>query len=545
MSDKNVGAEGEQMSFHGSNFIGSKLSAAGQKLINGFDPKQGTTLADTFHEATAEEVDAAATLAAKAFPMFREASAEIVAGFLEGIASEIEALGDGLIQQAATESGLPKDRLTGERARTANQLRLFATVVREGSFVDARIDTALPDRKPLPRPDLRRMMIPLGPVAVFGASNFPLAFSVAGGDTASAFAAKCPVIVKAHPAHPGTSELVATAIIRAVQKAGLPEGTFSMVHAADPDVSILLVKHPLIKAVSFTGSERAGRAIFNAAAQRPEPIPAYVEMGSNNPVFVLPGALENSFDSIVQGLFASINAGVGQFCTSPGVVLGSSGDRFKAFGEKLAAMFENGAPGTMLHPSIMKGYRHNVEQRSKTEGLSVVRSSQAADEKKTEATPVLFETSAEVWLGNKELAAEIFGPSTVLVRSESKADLLRVAEEWDGTLTATIFGTPKDLEENQDLIAILQNKAGRLLFNGFPTGVEVSPAMNHGGPYPATGDPKFTSVGTAAIARFIRPICFQNFPEAVLPAELRNDNPRRIWRLVNGEFTKDAVPSGE
>jgi 2,5-dioxopentanoate dehydrogenase len=533
------------MAFHGSNFIGSELSAKGQKLIFGYDPRQGAKLEDVFHEATADEVDAAVKLAAKAFPSFREARPETVAGLLEGIAAEIEALGDSLIQQAATESGLPKDRLTGERARTANQLRLFATVVKEGSFVDARIDTALPDRKPVPRPDLRRMMIPLGPVAVFGASNFPLAFSVAGGDTASVLAAKCPVIVKAHPAHPGTSELVATAISKAVRRAGLPAGTFSMVHASDPEISILLVKHPLTKAVAFTGSERAGRAIFNVAAQRPDPIPAYVEMGSNNPVFVLPGALETSMDSIVQGLFASINTGVGQFCTSPGVVLGDAGDKFKAFGEKLAALFEKGAPGTMLHPSIMKGYKSNVEQRSKTDGLSVVRSSAAADETKTEATPVMFETSADVWLGNKELAAEIFGPSTVLVRSQSKEELLRVAEEWNGTLTATIFGTPKDLEENQELIAILQNKTGRLLFNSFPTGLEVSHAINHGGPYPATADPKFTSVGTAAILRFIRPICFQNFPEEALPVELRNDNPRQIWRLVNGEFTKAAVPSGK
>ena len=533
------------MSFHGKNFIGSDLSAAGQKLIYGYDPRQGAKLNDAFHEATADEVDKAAELAAKAFPKFREASAETVAKLLEGIASEIEALGDLLIQQASTESGLPKDRLTGERARTANQLRLFATVVREGSFVDARIDTALPDRKPLPRPDLRRMLIPLGPVAVFGASNFPLAFSVAGGDTASALAAKCPVIVKAHPAHPGTSELVASAIVKAVEASGLPSGIFSMVHAADPEISILLVKHPSIKAVAFTGSERAGRAIFDAAAKRPEPIPAYVEMGSNNPVFILSGALDNSADSIVNGLFASVNAGVGQFCTSPGVVLGDASEQFKTFGEKLAALFAKGAPGTMLQPSILKGYNTNVDQRSKTEGVSVVRSSQNGDSNKTEAVPVLFETSGKVWLNNKELANEIFGPSTVLVRSESKAELLRVAEEWPGTLTASLFGTPKDLAENQDLIAILQNKAGRLLFNGFPTGVEVSPAMHHGGPYPATGDAKFTSVGTAAIVRFIRPVCLQNFPQEVLPPELLDENPRQIWRLLNGELTKAAVPSGK
>jgi NADP-dependent aldehyde dehydrogenase len=318
-----------------------------------------------------------------------------------------------------------------------------------------------------------------------------------------------------------------------------------MVHAADPRVSILLVKHPAIKAVGFTGSERAGRAIFDAAAQRPEPIPAYVEMGSNNPIFLLPGALDDSTDTIVQGLFASINAGVGQMCTSPGVVLGDASEKFAAFGKKLGALFENGAPGTMLHPSIMKGYNANVEQRAKAEGLSVVQSGQNPDPNKTEAVPVMFETTADVWLRNKELEAEIFGPSTVLVRAKSKAELLRAAEEWNGTLTASVFGTEKDLKENRDLIAILQNKAGRVIFNGFPTGVEVSPAMHHGGPYPATADPKFTSVGTAAILRFVRPVCYQNFPAAVLPAELQNENPRQIWRTLNGEFTKAAVASGK
>lgn len=533
------------MAFHGSNFIGEELSAQGGKLIYGYDPRQGGKLEDAFHEATPEEVAAAAQTAAEAFPFFREASPETVAALLESVAAEIEALGDVLIEQAAKESGLPKERLTGERGRTANQLRLFAGVVREGSFVEARIDTALPDRKPLPRPDLRRMLIPLGPVAVFGASNFPLAFSVAGGDTASAFAAKCPVVVKAHPAHPGTSELVASAIRKAVEKSGLPAGVFSMVHAADPEISIQLVKHPAIKAIGFTGSERAGRAIFNAAAQRPEPIPAYVEMGSNNPVFILPGALASSADTIVQGLFASVNAGVGQFCTSPGVVLGNASESFKAFGEKLAALFQNGAPGTMLHPSILKGYAVNVEERAKAAGVSAVRSSQSADQGKTETTPVLFETSAETWLNNKELGNEIFGPSTVLVRSQSKEELLRVAREWNGTLTASIFGTPEDLEVNRDLIAILENKAGRIIFNGFPTGVEVSHAMNHGGPYPATADAKFTSVGTAAIQRFIRPVCLQSFPQKSLPLELRDENPRQIWRLVNGEFTKAPIASGK
>jgi 2,5-dioxopentanoate dehydrogenase len=529
------------MGYHGKNFIGSQLSADGGKLIYGFDPRNGKKLGQAFHEATSQEIDRAFSLAAAAFSSLRETTAEKIAGFLEGIAAEIEALGDELLDRASTESGLPKDRLTGERGRTVGQLRMFANVVREGSFVEARIDTALPDRKPLPRPDLRRMQIPIGPVVVFGASNFPLAFSVAGGDTASALSAKNPVIVKAHPAHPGTSELVAGAIVRAVQKSGFPEGTFSMVHAADPEVSLSLVKHPVAKAIGFTGSERAGRAIFNAAAQRPVPIPAYVEMGSNNPIFVLPGALKTSLDSIVQGLFSSINAGVGQFCTSPGVVIGANGESFQEFGKKLGSLFEKGAPGTMLHPSIAKGYGENVEQRAKIEGVSVVRSSEKSDAGKTQITPVLFETDAAVWLGNRHLAEEIFGPSAVLVRSSSKDELLRIAREWTGTLTASIFGTPEDLEENRELVEVLQDKAGRVIFNGFPTGVEVGNAMHHGGPYPATTDAKYTSVGTAAIQRFVRPVCLQNFPEQRLPPELQNGNPRGIWRLVNGELTKDPV----
>jgi NADP-dependent aldehyde dehydrogenase len=387
------------------------------------------------------------------------------------------------------------------------------------------------------------MLIPIGPVAVFGASNFPLAFSVAGGDTASAFGARCPVVVKAHPAHPGTCELVATAIRRAVEKAELPEGTFSMLHAVKPEVSILLVQHPAAKAVGFTGSERAGRAIFNAASQRPEPIPAYVEMGSNNPVFLLPGALANSAESIAQGLFNSISLGVGQFCTSPGVALAEDGDHLQSFRSRLAALFENAPAGTMLAPSIAAGYRENVEDRAATANVSVTRSSVVAEKARTEGAPVLFETDTQTWLANADLGKEIFGPSAVLVRSNSKEELLRIAEGWHGTLTASIFGTPEDLVAYNDLVAILEQKAGRLLFNAFPTGVEVSPAMHHGGPYPATADPKFTSVGTAAIYRFLRPVCYQNFPQAALPSELRNENPKGLWRLVNGSLTKDAIQS--
>jgi 2,5-dioxopentanoate dehydrogenase len=376
---------------------------------------------------------------------------------------------------------------------------------------------------------------------VFGASNFPLAFSVAGGDTASALAARNPVVVKAHPAHPGTSELVAGAIRHAVEKAGLPEGTFSLLHAVDPAISISLVQHPAAKAVGFTGSERAGRAIFNAAAQRPDPIPAYVEMGSINPVFVLPGAVAKSPDTLAQGLFNSINLGVGQFCTCPGVIVGRQDEGFQDLRAKLAASFSDAAPGTMLYPNILKGYEDALTRAEEVRGVHADKTSRKAAAEKTEAAPTLLETDANTWLSHEELSSEIFGPSAIVVNCASDEKMLEIAQSLPGTLTATVHGTPEDLERHRELIAVLETKAGRLLFNGFPTGVEVSSAMHHGGPYPATADAKFTSVGTAAILRFLRPVCYQNFPQEVLPEELKDKNPRRIWRTINGQFTQEQV----
>jgi 2,5-dioxopentanoate dehydrogenase len=531
------------MELHGKNQIGAALSARGAKTFSAFDPRQGKTLDPVFSEATGEEVDQALSLAAEAFPAFRASSAETLTGLLEATAEEIVALGDALIERAAEESGLGKDRLTGERGRTVNQLRLFAALVKEGSYVDARIDAALPDRKPLPRPDLRRMLIPVGPVVVFAASNFPLAFSVAGGDTASALAARNPVVVKAHPAHPGTSELVAGAVARAIRKAGLPEGVFSMLHSTDPATSIALVRHAATQAVAFTGSLRAGRAIFDAAAGRPDPIPAFVEMGSVNPVFILPGALEQAPDALAQGLFNSVNLGVGQFCTCPGLIIGNDGDAFEALREKLAGLFQSASPGTMLYPGILSNYDAEAGRAGAIPGVKQARSTQPPDRAHTEAAPTLFETNAATWLGNHQLAAEIFGPASMVVRCGSDADVLRVARGLEGSLTATVWGTADDLARHRELISVLETKVGRLIFNGFPTGVEVSPAMHHGGPWPATADAKFTSVGTAAILRFLRPVCYQNLPETELPPDLRNDNPRGIWRTVNGQLTTATLPA--
>jgi NADP-dependent aldehyde dehydrogenase len=384
------------------------------------------------------------------------------------------------------------------------------------------------------------MLIPIGPVAVFGASNFPLAFSVAGGDTASALAAGCPVIVKAHPAHPATSELVAHAIIEAVKATGMPDGVFSLIQSTSNAIAVALVQHPLTKAVGFTGSLRAGRALFDAAAARPVPIPVYAEMGSINPVFVLPGALRDRADAIAEGMKASITLGVGQFCTSPGLSVGITDPHFARFVERLEELVRNAQPGTMLYPGIFKSYEAGVHRLSGLEGVRTTRCSSTGMEQHA-ARPTMFETDAQVFLRHDELSEEVFGPSTVVVRCRSREEMEAVARNLEGHLTATIHGTPADLDEHPLLVSILQDKVGRLIFNGFPTGVEVCASMQHGGPYPATTDSRTTSVGTAAILRFARPIAYQNFPQVALPAELQDANPRKIWRLVDGEMSKETL----
>src|SRR5499427_6959579 len=395
---------------------------------------------------------------------------------------------------------------------------MFADLIREGSWVDARIDTPLPDRRPIPKPDLRRMLVPVGPVAVFGSSNFPLAFSVAGGDTASALAAGCPVVVKAHPAHPGTSEMVARAIASAVAATGMPAGVFSMLHGVGHEVGLGLVKHPLTRAVGFTGSLRGGRALFDAAASRPDPIPVYAEMGSVNPVFVLPGALRERAEAIAEGLKNSVTLGVGQFCTCPGLAVGLLDENFARFADKLGGLIAGAQPGTMLYPGILEGYEAGVKRLSDLEGLQTTQSRIEPDAAKTEARPAVFSTNARTFMRHHELREEVFGPSTVVVSCDSRQEMERVARNLEGHLTATIHGTAEDLRDYDWLVSILENKAGRLIFNGYPTGVEVCASMHHGGPYPATTDSRSTSVGTAAINRFVRPIAYQNFPQSLLPA---------------------------
>jgi NADP-dependent aldehyde dehydrogenase len=529
------------MKLHGRNILGFELGSAGGKNFGAYNPRQGQPIEPAFAEATPDEVQRAMELAGRAAPGFAALSAEAVIGFLLSIREEILGLGDELIERADQETALGVDRLRGERDRTVNQIKLFADILQEGSWVDARIDTALPDRKPLPRPDIRRMLHPIGPVAVFGASNFPLAFSVAGGDTISAFAARNPVVVKAHPSHPGTSELVGSAIVRAIKAKGLPEGTFSMLHSLGTEASIALVTHPETKAVAFTGSQRAGRALFDAGARRPIPVPVYAEMGSVNPVFVLPRTLKEKGESVAAGLYRSVVLGVGQFCTCPGLVFGLEGDGFRSFVQQVGHMFEQGTPGTMLNAAISQGFASNFKAAAAVAGVSTTVSTQTGDPKRTEGRPGVLVTDADTWIRNENLQQEIFGPATVIVGCDSVADLLRCGEALEGSLTATIHGTPEELAENRELVNLLSTKAGRLIFNGYPTGVEVGYAMHHGGPYPATTDVKFTSVGATAIYRFARPVCYQGFPEQLLPPELQDANPRGIWRTIDGRITRDPL----
>jgi 2,5-dioxopentanoate dehydrogenase len=492
-----------------------------------------------FHEADESHVDQALRHAEEAFETYRRVPAEARAQFLDTIADAIMALGDDLLQRANSETGLPIDRLTGERGRTCAQLKAFAGLVREGSWVDARIDHALPERQPVPRPDLRRMLVPLGPIVVMGASNFPLAFSTAGGDTASALAAGCPVVVKAHGSHPGTAELVASAIYRAIDKCGMPHGVFSQLHGPGKVIAQALVRHPLAKGLGFTGSEKAGRSLFNAAAARQEPIPVFAEMGSLNPVFLLPSALHERGTQIAAGLKTSMTMGVGQFCTKPGIVFALGGPDFQAFAGEFRAQLASAACGTMLSRSICDAYYSGVDKIRAVPGVVVLGEADAdADEAKTQGEPVAFVTDLDTFLLRHELREEVFGPFTLLVTARSVAELEAAARSLAGSLTATFHGTPEDLAAFADLVSIVERRVGRVVVNGFPTGVEVSPTMQHGGPYPASTDARFTSVGTAAILRWARPVCWQNYPEALLPEELREANPRKIMRTVDGVLTR-------
>lgn len=483
------------------------------------------------------EINAVLESSHAAFQQYKKVSGTDKSVFLEAIASEVESLGQPLITIAMEETNLPEARLVGERGRTCNQLRQFAALVKEGSWVEARIDTAIPDRAPLPKPDIRKMMVPLGSVVVFGASNFPFAYSTAGVDTCSALAAGCSVVLKAHPAHPKTSAMVAHAIEMAVEKTGMPKGVFIHLQDSSFEAGKALVQHPLTKAVGFTGSFSGGKALYDYATQRPQPIPVFAEMGSINPVFILPEAMMVRGDKIAEMYAASITQGVGQFCTNPGLLLSVENPALKNFATQLAERMKSIAPGTMLHSGIANSFVKNRAKALEQKGVVLLAES-VEKAKENQAASTLATVKASEFIHNHQLVEEVFGPYSLLVTASTIDELKAAAAKIPGQLTATIIGEEADLIAFADFIDLVIEKAGRVIINGVPTGVEVCPSMHHGGPFPATSDSRFTSVGIDAIKRFVRPVSFQNFPQQLLPAELKDDNPLGIWRLVNNEFKK-------
>ncbi len=522
------------MDLHGDNLIGGEpLTAQGERW-HAVEAATGRDLPSEFSAATPEMVDRACALADEAFDTYRETSPEERAAFLEAVAQGILDVGDALIERCMAESGLPRPRLEGERGRTVGQLRLFAAVLREGSFHEARIDPALPDRKPLPRPDLRLRNVAVGPVAVFGASNFPLAFSVAGGDTASALAAGCPVVAKAHPAHPGTSELVGRAIAGAVKARGLPAGVFSLLFDPGIEVGKRLVADPRIAAVGFTGSQRGGTALMKLAAERPVPIPVYAEMSSINPVILMPAALEARGAEIGKAFVGALTLGSGQFCTNPGLVLAVEGPGLDAFLAGAGEALKGVAAQTMLTPGIHKAYCTGVAALEGNPAVTKVASGQAGGD--NQGQPVLFVTAAGAFLEDHRLAEEVFGAASLVVKCRNAGEIHAVLARLEGQLTAALHMEPGDYEAARALLPLLERRVGRILVNGFGTGVEVGHAMVHGGPYPATSDGRTTSVGSLAIHRFLRPVCYQDLPDALLPAALKQANPLGIPRRIDGKI---------
>jgi NADP-dependent aldehyde dehydrogenase len=526
------------MSVTGEMLIGATALRGADSEIRATNPATGEKMDPAFGGGGAAEVDRACALAAAAFDTYSNTAPEQRAAFLEACAQAIMDIGDELIERACAESGLPRGRIEGERGRTVGQLRLFASVVREGSWIDARIDPAMPARQPMPRSDLRQRHVALGPVAVFGASNFPLAFSVGGGDTASALAAGCPVVVKAHSAHPGTSELVGRAIQKAVQQCGLPEGVFSLLFGNGGTLGSALVADPRIKAVGFTGSRSGGTALMKIAANRPEPIPVHAEMSSINPVFLLPAAMAKRAEAIGKGFVGSLTMGAGQFCTNPGLVLGVEDDRLKTFLDASRAALESSGAQTMLTPGIFKAYQEGVSRLSTNNRVETVAEGQPGPGP-YQGRAALFTTTATHFAEDETLLEEVFGASSLVVRCPDVDTMLTVAERLEGQLTATILMEPEDLDFAKQLVPVLERKVGRILINGYPTGVEVGHAMVHGGPFPSTSDSRTTSVGSLAIRRFLRPVCYQDFPQDLLPESLRDGNPLGLWRRTDGELGKN------
>ena len=519
------------------NLIGYSASSEGSSFTQGYNPAKKEFLPGKFPNATSEEVNLTVEKASSGFDIYRNISGKRKGEFLNAIADEIELLGDELIVRCCAESGLPEGRILGERGRTIGQLRMFANLVTEGSWLEATIDTSQLDRVPVPKPDIRRMLVPMGPVVVFAASNFPLAFSTAGGDTASALAGGNTVIVKAHGAHPGTSALVGTAILKAGQKTGMPDGVFSLLHGSGKVVGQSLINHPDVKAGGFTGSQTAGRILLNLANQRKEPIPFFAEMGSVNPVLLLPSSLNKDTAELLAG---SITMGVGQFCTNPGLLLSVKGDHLDKFIIDLGDALRQVDSDVMLSERICNTYYSDVD--SLLSNVDVTVETQVEREKESnQGATILVSVLGETFINNPKLAQEVFGPCSMVVKCEDKNQVNEILSTLDGQLTGSIIGLENEFSNFSSSIDLLEKKVGRVIFNGVPTGVEVCPSMHHGGPYPAASDVRFTSVGTAAIKRFVRPVAYQTWPSERLPDELKDENPLNILRCINNSYTKKKI----
>ena len=492
-----------------------------------------------FNDATTAEIESIMQNAWTAFHIYRKMSLKQRAAFMRAIAVELDACGDELIQVAMQETNLPEARMRNERGRTIFQLNQYADACERGEWLEARIDTAIPDKTP-PKPDIRKMLIPLGPVVVFGASNFPFAYSTAGGDTACAFAAGCPVIIKGHPAHAQTSQVVAEAVLKAADKCNMPKGIFAHVHGTSFEVGKSLVTHPHTKAVGFTGSYIGGKQLFDWANQRKEPIPVFSEMGSVNPVFLLPEKLNTAASDVAKMYAGSITLGVGQFCTNPGLIIGIESDSLKTFIHDLGKAIQQVAPGPMLHPGIVKAYKQNKGNALLQEEVHLVAESETAV-KENEGLPTIATASGQAFLNNPVLHQEVFGPYSLVIRCNDINEMTEVAKHLEGQLTSTLMATDDDIKNNDELVEAVKNICGRFILNNVPTGVEVCLSMHHGGPFPATTDSRFTSVGADGIKRFARPLCFQNWSNELLPDELKNENPLGIWRTVNSELSKEII----
>jgi NADP-dependent aldehyde dehydrogenase len=510
----------------GYNIIGKRISADNQKVVRAVNPKDLSQLDGDFHVATTEEADQAVALAKSASVEYGGMSGAQKAHFLRTIADNIEKLSSKLVDRVVAESGLPEGRVVGERGRTCGQLRFFAKMVEEGSWVNAIINRG--------DVDVRQYLEPIGPVVVFTASNFPLAFSTAGGDTASALASGCPVIVKAHESHLGTNNMVAEAIRAAAIECGIPDGVFSSLNGAGNELGSYLVQHPDVCAVAFTGSYGGGKALYDLAQKRPHPIPVFSEMGSVNPVFLLSNTMKEQTETWANAIAGSVNLGAGQFCTNPGLLIVEQNDYLTAFSDQLVDAFSRLEAATMLNKGIHASYERNKYAKTQEKGVKIKYVEVDDDETSMTAHPCLLEVGFKDFVSNPNLVEEVFGPFTIMVVCESKEEMSQVADALEGQLTASVLGEHKELLENQDLIMKLKSKVGRIIINGMPTGVAVNEAMNHGGPFPATTDSRYTSVGGNAIYRFVRPVCFQDFPDALLPDALKEGNPLGIERKEFG-----------